>query len=188
MTKNTSKLIISKNPKGKDQNFNIDNIIYLGFILKEISAEYFSEKEKTIIEEVILSLLNISKDDELTFETLKAFDNFLPILSKKFNNIAFVAKNITLLTNILSRNSKEKIGIIKCAILQINKVVISAYEISDKFIRKLSDYIIDIAKNSNESILIQTLEFFIDLSSDEISRKEKNIINKSLYLVFDYFY
>ena len=161
--------------KTNNKIYQISGIRAISCILKEISAEYFSEKEKTIIEEVILSLLNISKDDELTFETLKAFDNFLPILSKKFNNIAFVAKNITLLTNILSRNSKEKIGIIKCAILQINKVVISAYEISDKFIRKLSDYIIDIAINSNESILIQALEFFIDLSSDEISRKEKNI-------------
>ena len=159
--------------------FKLSAINTLGMIWEKLPKEPFSFEELTLMEKVIIDLLNKPQTEELTVKCLNAYQYFILYIKEKFVDPKYTENTLKMLiTYCNSINDLYTSEISKLAIHRITEIILLAYDFVEEHFRNISEYFIQLIINKEEKIATQAIIFFIEVSDDEVDRKMKNFSYK----------
>ena len=160
--------------------FKISAINTLGMIWEKLPKEPFSFQEMSLMENTINNLLGNPSNSELAEKCLKSYQYFIDYIKEKFKDSNYLENALKLLINYCNGiNNINTPEVAKLAIHRITQIVLLAYDYVQNNFRNLSEFFIELAKGESESLAIQALVFFTEVSYDEMDRKEKGLSYKN---------
>ena len=154
-------------------DFQTSAIKTLGMIWEKLPKEPFSFDELNLMENTIIGLLSQPKNEQLAMCCLDAYQYFIDYIKNKFTEQLYLENSLKMLiTYCNSMNNINTINVTKNAIHRITQIIILAYDYVESHFRHISEFFIQLAQGQNEFLAIQALLFFVEVSSDEIYRKD----------------
>ena len=165
---------------------NIDNIEFkisavktLGMIWEKLPKEPFSLDELSLMENTILTLLSKPENSILSEICLDAYQYFIFYVKDKFTNLKYIEEVLKLIINYCSNiNNLYTPEVAKMAIHRITDIILLAYDYVDIHFKNISEFFIQLAKGENELLAVQAFIFFIEISQDEIKRRDSGFSYK----------
>ena len=166
--------------------FKLSSIKTLGLIWDSISKDNFTESELVLMENTIIKiLLSPSSSLELSYESIKAYQNFMKYISNRFSDKDYLQNTLKMMTTFCDVK-KYNIDIGICALHLISDIIVIAYEYMDTMIDNIIEFIGILCNGENEQIAVQGYIVLIDLGQEEERRINNDIIyNKYLNLCWN---
>ena len=159
--------------------FKISAVKTLGMIWEKLPKEPFSLAEMSLMENTILSLLSKPENPTLSEICLDAYQYFIVYIKDKFTNLKYIEESLKLIIAYCNKidniNTPE---VAKMAIHRITDIILLAYDYVDIHFKNISEFFIQLAKGENELLAVQAFIFFIEISQDEIKRKDSGFTYK----------
>ena len=159
--------------------FKISAVKTLGMIWEKLPKEPFSSEELILMENTILTLLSKPENSNLTEICLDAYQYFIIYIKNKFADITYIENSLKLIIsycNCLNNINTPKVA--KLAIHRITQIILLAYDYAESNFKNISEFFIQLAKGENEILAVNAFIFFIEVSEDEIKRKDKGFTYK----------
>ena len=154
--------------------FKISAINTLGMIWEKLPKEPFSLDELALMENTIVQLLKNPQNEQLALKCLNAYEFFIPYIKEKLTNAQYLEESLKLMiTYCNSINNINTPEVVKFAIHRITQIILTAYDYAGAHFRNISEFFIVLIKGNNEELAVQAFVFFIEISYDEIDRKQK---------------
>ena len=153
--------------------FKISAINTLGMIWEKLPKEPFSLDELALMENTIINLLRNPQNEILALKCLKAYEFFIPYIKEKFSDVKYLEESLKMIiTYCNSINNINTPEVVKFAIHRITQIILTAYDHVQTHFRHISEFFIELIKGNNEDLAVQAFIFFIEISYDEIDRKQ----------------
>jgi hypothetical protein len=159
--------------------FKISAVKTLGMIWEKLPKEPFSLDELSLMENTILTLLSKPENPILSEICLDAYQYFIFYVKDKFTNLKYIEEVLKLIIKYCgSIDNLITPEVAKMAIHRITDIILLAYDYVDIHFKNISEFFIQLAKGDNELLAVQAFIFFIEISQDEIKRKESGFSYK----------
>lgn len=159
--------------------FKISAVKTLGMIWEKLPKEPFSLDELSLMENTILALLSKPENPILSEICLDAYQYFIFYVKDKFTNLQYIEQVLKLIINYCGNiNNLNTPEVAKMAIHRITDIILLAYDYVDIHFKNISEFFIQLAKGENELLAVQAFIFFIEISQDEIKRKDSDFSYK----------
>ena len=174
-----SKLCEACNSDKVDIEFKISAVKTLGMIWEKLPKEPFSLNELSLMENTILVLLSKPENPILLEICLDAYQYFIFYVKDKFTNLKYIEEVLKLIINYCGNiNNLNTPEVAKKAIHRITDIILLAYDYVDIHFKNISEFFIQLAKGGDELLAVQAIIFFIEISQDEIKRRDSDFSYK----------
>ena len=156
-------------------DFKIAAINTLGMIWEKLPKEPFSLDELALMENTLFNLLSQPKNEELALKCLNAFKYFVLYIKDKLTDLKYLEQTLMLVIKYCnSINNINTTEVVTKAVHLITQIILLAYDYAEGHFKNISEFFIQLAKGNDEELAVQAIIFFIEVSDDEINRRNNN--------------
>lgn len=153
--------------------FKLSAINTLGMIWEKLPREPFSNEELILMENALVNLLQNPQNEDLALKCLESYQYFIAYVKEKFTNINYIENSLKLLINYCNEiNNINTNKVATEAIHRITQIILLSYDYVEKHFKNISEFLIQLAQGKGEDLAVQAFIFFMEISEDEINRKE----------------